>query len=896
MLEFINSIPLGYYVFGTILNFTISISMGTLLLIRTQHLKPNKLFAIYSYFIALWSLFYTLSLAFPSMQYSLFFLRTCMIPVCFMATLFFHFICVLIGTNKYKLFIQLNYIFSFIVVLFIYTDFFAYGYIAYPIIKHWLKGGPVLTISILHFFCMVTFTYSLLIRAINNPESKGIKKVQYIYILIGTLVGYLAGFSNYLIWYKIGPPPILNMFTSVYLITVPYAIMSYKLIDVNYIFKKIIAYFVYLCFTTFIIFTLVGMIFNIKTFKVLLFIFLILALLPFIYSHIINLIDSIILKDFKIRIKSLSDFFTQKSYDKIPTTVEGWSKYFVKKLHKITGVSRTIIFCFNRELGAYRLYAQKGAEELKDYKLEFNDVLANYLRKTKSYIVKSELNPNNEEHNKILEIMNDLEFELIFSFFAEDDLIGILGFGDRKGTNLFHKKEIDKLAYLVKAIEHSLSTVYFTQDMEELKNITKRFTEFKDRKQVNPYIGSSVMRLFNSTHVAIYLINAEKKYFSCEYQKGYEDKEILQNISEDNYFFTLLKNTEKVLCYKELKDKIGDLELEDLQEALDVMERLKASIIVPLVSSQPLGFMVVGPKRTGTAYSTNDMIMYSQLSIITAIKIHGIMIKEEAELDQLTKAHNRVSLHSWMHRFILLSKKEKKPFVVLAIDLDKFKEINDKRGHNHGNLVLKEFSSKIQDVSRPKDILFRTGGEEFLWILWDINIQDVEKVRERLLIALKKGKYTNKLTLSLGKVIFIPDREGELITSNIKSIERTIFKLGDDATYRAKQEGRNRMCDGGEIFDSHINDIYKLSIQIVSNKEEDFEDFGIYFNSNEIEVKESSWKNVMEVFEAERPDGFLCILNKKIDLDVVKQKIQDIKTRSLSSVIGVVLKDEKFKS
>lgn len=184
--------------------------------------------------------------------------------------------------------------------------------------------------------------------------------------------------------------------------------------------------------------------------------------------------------------------------------------------------------------------------------MEYNNPIVNYLIKYKTPIVKTNLFTENPEENIVMFEMNKLGLELIFPFFAEDEMIGILGLGEREGTNLYHDKEIQHLTYLTKALEMHFTSVYFNQNLEELKNISKRFSDFSDRTDFARYIMSSVGRLLNTEHASIYLYNQQTQSFNIEHQFGV-NYESINSIGEDNYFLNLSKILIKQFYTESLK-------------------------------------------------------------------------------------------------------------------------------------------------------------------------------------------------------------------------------------------------------------------------------------------------------------------------------------------------------
>ncbi len=163
-----------------------------------------------------------------------------------------------------------------------------------------------------------------------------------------------------------------------------------------------------------------------------------------------------------------------------------------------------------------------------------------------------------------------------------------------------------------------------------------------------------------------------------------------------------------------------------------------------------------------------------------------------ALVDPLTLLGNRAALDAAIKREMPLAQRDHQDFSVLMIDVDFFKSINDSYGHDKGDQVLREIANIIQQVCRETDMFFRYGGEEFLVILRNTNIQGAGIIAERLrqqiantAIHLKEGGAIRP-TVSIGVSSLHHDQ---------KEKAQDLLKRADVALYRAKSSGRNCVID-----------------------------------------------------------------------------------------------------
>lgn len=152
--------------------------------------------------------------------------------------------------------------------------------------------------------------------------------------------------------------------------------------------------------------------------------------------------------------------------------------------------------------------------------------------------------------------------------------------------------------------------------------------------------------------------------------------------------------------------------------------------------------------------------------------------------DLLTGVLNRHGLQKRSSEILNRAARFGHPVALLMLDLDHFKQINDRHGHLVGDLVLKHFAETIQANLRGSDIFGRWGGEEFLVIAPHLNLNEAEKMAEKLRSAIEAVEFDSgvHLTTSIGVSEY---NSGEPASA--------LIKRADHALYAAKEAGRNRV-------------------------------------------------------------------------------------------------------
>ncbi|WP_255487235.1 EAL domain-containing protein [Oceanospirillum sediminis] len=175
-------------------------------------------------------------------------------------------------------------------------------------------------------------------------------------------------------------------------------------------------------------------------------------------------------------------------------------------------------------------------------------------------------------------------------------------------------------------------------------------------------------------------------------------------------------------------------------------------------------------------------------SDITEQKRYQQQLEMIAHNDALTGLPNRLSLSDFLYKAMAETEKHRHRLAVVYLDLDGFKEINDVCGHDKGDLLLKELSSRMQQSVKDGDMLARLGGDEFVAVLRGFQeTDDAIAILKRLLAAASAPVYVDDLEMqvsaSLG-VSFFPQDE------HLDADQ--LLRQADQAMYKAKVAGKNR--------------------------------------------------------------------------------------------------------
>jgi diguanylate cyclase (GGDEF)-like protein/PAS domain S-box-containing protein len=182
--------------------------------------------------------------------------------------------------------------------------------------------------------------------------------------------------------------------------------------------------------------------------------------------------------------------------------------------------------------------------------------------------------------------------------------------------------------------------------------------------------------------------------------------------------------------------------------------------------------------------------MFSDLSNQKANELRVQELEKLALLDNLTQLANRNYIEKELRYRFEEKMRLNVPFGILFMDIDHFKKFNDTYGHNVGDDVLKYIASTIVSNSRPFDLYGRWGGEEFIGIVRNISLKDLEHLGNKLRLLVESSYIVRDsrnlhITLSIGATLIHDD----------DTIE-SLIKRADTLLYKSKTAGRNRLTAG----------------------------------------------------------------------------------------------------
>lgn len=320
----------------------------------------------------------------------------------------------------------------------------------------------------------------------------------------------------------------------------------------------------------------------------------------------------------------------------------------------------------------------------------------------------------------------------------------------------------------------------------------------------------SVLKIDNINYEVLILW----KYIPSDNLKKIIEEEIRKKLNKNNKNLILIYKHE-ILYSKPFKNEnsifLKDKKFDDL-------------IIKSLIVNEPCigGIVGVGFDNNDNKLKNNEQIKQIMLenvltvlmNLIGSVKIISSYIYDINNLatrDVLTNLLNRRVFYEMANTKIKHSLRHDKIFSLLFIDVDNFKIINDNYGHNHGDIFLKNLAKILKENTREEDVVARYGGDEFVIILDNTNIENSKIIVERIQEDLEKFKKNEKLfvpkeiTLSIGIVEY--PQHGQTIDD--------LLSISDEMMYRGKYDGKNQIITCNNDMLKELIETNKLKKELV---------------------------------------------------------------------------------
>lgn len=296
------------------------------------------------------------------------------------------------------------------------------------------------------------------------------------------------------------------------------------------------------------------------------------------------------------------------------------------------------------------------------------------------------------------------------------------------------------------------------------------------------------LRLFNNVAFSS-LTRLLDSFRPCDLDTG---EVVLSPFDRNQYLYIVVNGSLKVYLGSLDNQPVTTLRPGDCAGEISFIDNEHPSAYV--VATEPSSVLRLHRDDLNTLFQQSPQMMQNLLEVLCSRVRQGnrqlLDSEQNANVDKLTGAFNRRWLEHVFERERTRCLFSCQPLSLLMLDVDHFKDYNDRHGHLAGDYALCLVAHTLRRQLRTRDSLVRFGGEEFVILLPELPLQQAADIAERLRESLEQiGAFYSPLgaqpgvTISLGLTQMMP-----------KDSLTSLIARADQALYRAKNEGRNRLC------------------------------------------------------------------------------------------------------
>ncbi|MDD3368759.1 MAG: diguanylate cyclase [Lachnospiraceae bacterium] len=308
------------------------------------------------------------------------------------------------------------------------------------------------------------------------------------------------------------------------------------------------------------------------------------------------------------------------------------------------------------------------------------------------------------------------------------------------------------------------------------------------------------------------------------------NREILSDLfKEEHQILKAADGGEALAVLEERKQEIDVVILDLLMPKMSGLEVLKKREEISYFKDIPVvvitGSDAMEDQVKAFALGASDFItkpfvseiVISRVNNVLASRKRMVLIAEEAakmkiksELDQMTGLLNKPTTEAVSNERLKLA--DGKLHALLVIDIDNFKSVNDLRGHQAGDHVIKIIADFLSSLFRKSDIVGRVGGDEFLVMMVDIPDMDIARMKVREIIQLMKYKPNLTIDDNISLSIGVAANNREIMTY------QELFDKADQALYQAKKAGKACFREYGVEFHQTETDDRQMALLFSRNR------------------------------------------------------------------------------
>jgi diguanylate cyclase (GGDEF)-like protein len=328
-----------------------------------------------------------------------------------------------------------------------------------------------------------------------------------------------------------------------------------------------------------------------------------------------------------------------------------------------------------------------------------------------------------------------------------------------------------------------------------LNNISKTAISSQDAEQMLPEIVAEIQKNFHYDHIGIGILDYVTKDIEIKAEAGTTAQALGKRVPLGAGILGRVARTGEMQLVQNTSE--GHL--------LGILAGSKSALCIPISYGETmLGVLNVESQREN-AFAEQDVLILRTLADLLATALHNVFVFQKMQHQSITDALTGIKTRRYFLEALQSEWKRAsrsgRPFSMVVLDLDKFKEVNDTMGHLEGDLVLARIGRLLEQKVRQSNVVARYGGDEFMIMMPETGVEQAQILSERLRLWIATDPMLNErhVTGSFGVATF--PMHGATVED--------VMRVADEGMYISKRAGGNRVSTadqhaaGGEGELSH---------------------------------------------------------------------------------------------
>ena len=496
-----------FWALSGLLNGLAVTGLTTLVYFRDPHLRRNRTFGYFGLSVAIWCFAYFAWQVSDTHDMALLLSRVFMAGAIFIPVTYLHHILVLLNlSGRYKTTLRVSYIFALLFLVGNTTSLFIVDVQPALFFAFWPRPGWLFHPFLVWWGLLAALPVYLLYRAFKHES--GLKRTQYFYLLLGTVIGYGGGATNFPLWYDIPVLPFGTIFTTIYVALVAYTLLQHRLMDFTLAFEKGVVYLILLVLVALPVYPLLLLMEKVFWDQInLQFSFLLLALFLLTVIGAFQMktgtegaISRALFRERHETYKTLSRF--SKALVTI-LDISTLSDEIVRTLGQTMGARTVTLYVFDKRLGTYRLAAHYGwadGDKGQPTTVDPDHPLPQYLLHNETGVIRNDL--EHDPHHEAIPLRDSLNHtfhsEVVLPLPNKNRLVGFCCLGSRKGHALYSEQDLTILMTLAQEAAIALDNGLLYEELKDSQEQAHRADRLRSLEsmagglahEIRPPLGS----------------------------------------------------------------------------------------------------------------------------------------------------------------------------------------------------------------------------------------------------------------------------------------------------------------------------------------------------------------------------------------------------------------------